>query len=139
MDSTLLQEHARAAVRSFITSSRRARLLTLLEEPTARHWEKFRQELAGGFEHSLDERWARPLATGEQNPKAVEQLLRAAGAPESCVVFSDAVTDDGEYALTTGLELVGIAQGVLVSCIPGVLAYHESENTDRYLLHRPPA
>ncbi|MGW8379888.1 hypothetical protein [Streptomyces sp. ODS28] len=138
MPNDLLLEHAAAAARAFLTPDRRSRLLALLDGGNPKHWRKFESELAGSFSAHLDPRWARRLAPPEEHPAEVERLLRDAGAPDVCVVLRDGGSAGGEVPLGAALEYaVGSGCGVLVSCVPGVLAYHEAETCERYVLHRP--
>ncbi|MFI9081769.1 hypothetical protein ACIGW8_35840 [Streptomyces sioyaensis] len=138
MSTDPFRVHAEQVVNAFIAPPRRERLLELLASP--KKWEKFRQELPHAISGRFDERWARSLDTHEQNPEALETLLRGAGAPDTCVVISESPSQDGERPLRQALEdVVGYSYGAFVSCIPGVLAYFESEDCNRILLHRPEA
>src|SRR5262245_24857783 len=130
--------HARAAVRSFLTSPGRARLSALLDNPTAKNWGKVRLELCGRFGTFLDDRWTRSLSANESSSDEVASLLRAAKAPATCVIIGEEGQYDGEYPLSETLGLVGTTMvGMLISCVPGVPAFYQDETSDAYLLHRP--
>ncbi|MEU6841810.1 hypothetical protein ABZ930_08065 [Streptomyces sp. NPDC046716] len=132
-----LQRHAQKAATAFLAGPRRDRMTALLEAPTDKQWDKFRRSLAGTFQAALDPRHARPLSAHEQHPEVLEHLLRQAGAPDRCAVVTDLGGDDGLYALTAALgRFPWHGQGVLISCVPGALAYYESEGADRFILLR---
>ncbi|MGW7052944.1 hypothetical protein [Streptomyces sp. NPDC054887] len=128
--------HAQHLIRAFILRPRRDRL-SQLTSPRKR--QKLSRELPHNICAHLDEQWARPLAPHEQNVTAVRAVLRTAGAPATAVVISRSSSETGEKPLQEALETtVGHSYGAFVSCIPGVLAYYESEDSHRFLLHRPP-
>ena len=79
---------------------------------------------------------------GEQTSQATLARLRKLGAPESCHAIAANTELDGEdLPLEEALRrVVGAIDGVILSCIPGVLAYYESEGPrGRYVLSRPRA
>jgi predicted TIM-barrel enzyme len=74
----------------------------------------------------------------------VRQFLAPAHRERMLALTATAVTIGGHQAgdvagpLGEALQSVaGQAYGALVSCVPGVLAYYESEDCERFLLHRP--
>jgi len=73
-------------------------------------------------------------------PAAIETILRAHGAPDTCSVLGGSDGIDGQRlplhdALAT---IVGSSMGALAICIPGELADHEGEERhDRNVLRRP--
>jgi hypothetical protein len=123
-------------LRSFVIESRRNRLASVV-------WTKKRYlELVGWLAHGhpWDPRWATRLAVADQQPDAVERILKAHGAPDRCHVLGGSSEMDGKnFGLRDALDLVvGCSMGVLVICVPGQLAYHEGEERhDRNVLHRP--
>jgi len=63
-------------------------------------------------------------------------MLRSLGAGENCWVISEGPLDAHEVELLHALkEVVGRGFGTLLSCVPGHLAYFESED-ERYILQR---
>jgi hypothetical protein len=87
----------------------------------------------------LDARFARAVPPAEQAPTSLARLLRARGAPDECVLFSeDGALDGRALRLDEALgAVVGRGMGTFVSCIPGRLAYFEAEGPgQRYVLER---
>jgi len=63
-------------------------------------------------------------------------ILKRLGAPDNCWVISEGDLDGQEVNLLAALkEVVGYGMGTLISCIPGRLAYFESED-ERYILQK---
>ena len=90
------------------------------------------------FKH-LDSRFCHRIKPAEQNPVDILRILKALGAPAVChVMSSDREFDGRELALSEALrDIVGRGQGTFISCVPGKLAYFESEEPgERYLCHR---
>jgi hypothetical protein len=87
----------------------------------------------------LDPRFARPIAAAEQTPEAIARLLTHEGAPAVCYCLSeDRTLDERELPLRDALHrVVGAGMGTFLSCVPGRLAYFESEERGaRYILVR---
>lgn len=121
-------EAAAATIRTFVVRPRRDRLLALLRAGR-------RGEVAGALAHldALDGRRCRRIEPGQ----APLTVLRAAGAPPTCLVLSEDDALDGlELPLEDALnEIVGSSLGSLVTCVPGQLAYLEGEEPgDRWVL-----
>ena len=130
-------DHGAAFVRSFVVRDRRDRLL----------FEHSKGGLLDRFCHDaealLDLRYARKLTQPVSSYRQIIDLLRAAGAGRQCFVFSHcADIDDKTLDLTEALSrAVGYGLPSIISCLPGELAYLETEQElgppDRYILHRP--
>jgi hypothetical protein len=125
-------------IRAFVAPSRQARLLALLGSP------KHRRKLTGSLAHfqALDSRFVVRIAPVQQQPADIEVLLRKHGAPDICHVLSENSALDGrDMSLGEALHaVVGRGMGTFLSCIPGQLAYFESEELgSRVLLVRPAA
>jgi hypothetical protein len=132
----LVHEHAEAFVRQFLAPAHRKRMLALVG--TEKGFGKFRAALAHDMAHRLDARWAALLAPAQQNADAIGTLLRARHAPGTVVTIGGHQAGDVTGPLGEALQsVVGQAYGALVSCVPGVLAYYESEDCERFLLHQP--
>jgi hypothetical protein len=85
----------------------------------------------------FDERFLLPLQSTQQNAEAIERVLRARGAPETCsVISSNPRLDACEVPLRDALlAVVGKGFGTFLSCLPGKLAYFEGTNAgERALL-----
>jgi hypothetical protein len=75
----------------------------------------------------------------QSSATTVAQFLEARGAPSSCYVLSEWGDYDGRVlplADATG-AIVGRGMGTVLSCIPGRLAYYESEDGERYVFVAP--
>lgn len=129
-----MSSHDKAVVTSFIESSRRERLLGFLSNHKKRR--KFTSELAHRKSRFLDTRYLKSIPPSLQNPAGIYDLLRKLGAPERCWVISEGKLDGTESDLLSALEeIVGRDLGTILSCVPGRLAYFESED-ERYILQR---
>ena len=125
-------EHLEALIEAFVVSERRERYLFLARTP------KRRTELTNRLAHwrDFDTRRAATLPSEAQvSPTAVAHFLQAHGAPRECYVLSESHEIDGRLMpLAEALAaLVGRGMGTVLSCIPGRLAYYESEEGDRYV------
>ena len=122
-------------VSAFVVPERRRRYLGLLESKRGR--DKFRGELAH-FRH-FDPRFITTIPARQQTPNDVAAILRKLGAPNVCFVISEADHLDGtDLELGPALaKIVGQHYGTVLSCLPGSLAYYESEEPgERFILRR---
>jgi len=127
--------HAAAVIRAFVAPERQERLLGLIASDRGR--DKLRRQLAHFA--ALDVRFAQRITATEQTPADILRLLRANGAPPTCVLLAeDRVLDGRELLLEDALRaVVGQGMGAFLSCVPGRLAYYEGENAgERYVLRR---
>ena len=128
-------EHICTLIRAFIAPPRQERYLSLLTSVRGR--DKLRARLA--HLRDLDERFVCSPPSNEQSPSALASILRRHGAPEECVLLAeDPLLDGRRLPLTEALEMVvGRGMGALLSCIPGRLAFYESEEPkQRFILER---
>lgn len=111
-------------VQSFVARERRGRYLHILSRPKRRH--EFIAELA--HFKNFDERWLREIPHPQENPKGIRDILRSAGAGETCGVTSScSEIDHQEQPLLESLRLLFCAGYLsILSCIPGRLAYVEN-------------
>ncbi len=128
-------QHEEALIRAFVREKRQSRLLALLRSS------KGRAKLRAGLAHfpDLDPRFAQQVPPAQQEPRALEILLRGRGAPDVCHLVSESAELDGrEMPLRSALEAtVGQGFGAFISCVPGRLAYFEAEEPgERYVLER---
>jgi hypothetical protein len=127
--------HEEAFVRAFIIPQKRARYLSQLA--SAKRRSLFLERL----NHSLDydPALAERVPSNHQDAATIEVMLRRRGAPDVCHVISSLHEWDGrEMPLRAALDLIiGNCIGTVVSCVPGRLAYYESEDVgERYLLEK---
>jgi hypothetical protein len=124
-------------IRAFIVPDKRERYVSRLGLPKAR--QKFMND---HFFHmrDLDARFAKRIASSDQNAAAIYAKLREEGAPETCYVMSGSSDLDGEVSdlRETLVRVVDEGyDGTFVSCIPGRLAYFDGEEPgERYILSR---
>jgi hypothetical protein len=79
---------------------------------------------------SLNPKYIVPILPSHQNRSSVAKILAAKGAGSKCWVISEDSQFDGqEMELDAALrETIGRGMGVIISCIPGELAYFEDED-----------
>jgi len=131
-------DHEQAFVSAFILKSKQTRYLVKLASPKHRH------EFLSRLHHDLDydSRFANQIPRSEQTAALVYATLKALGAPEHCYAIAASADLDGRLLpLREALESVlGTGDGVVLSCVPGKLAYYESEEPNgRYILLRSSA
>jgi hypothetical protein len=130
-------EHEEGAIRAFIQRDKQERFLGFLTNPKSR--KKFTASLA--HFRWFDQRFATPipwkvdpkLKLWEQHVQGTEniyRLLKSKGAGVTCWVISEDPEIDGrELDLKAALEHVNGRQiGTILSCVPGKLAYFQSED-----------
>jgi hypothetical protein len=119
---------------SFVVPKKRHRYTELLS--TTRGLEKVRLSL----DHfkDLDTRFCHRVPSAQQHAAEILRALKGLGAPDTCYVMSSNGELDGrEMNLSDALgAIVGRGMGSVVSCVPGVLGYFESEEAgERYICH----
>ena len=130
-----MNEHEQAFVRAFVVADKQERYLAKLG--SKRH----RKEFLSRLHHNLDyePKLATQVPPSEQSPSGILERLRKLGAPAQCYAIAADVTLDGrELPLKDTLDaVVGMGSGVVLSCVPGILAYYESEEMNgRFVLAR---
>jgi hypothetical protein len=124
-----------ATIRAFIVRERRERFLEHLSNP------KHRREITDSLAHP-NPAWFEPhcvklIPPGQSSAARIAELLHSKGAGKTCWGISEDRRFDGrEVELDSALaELVGYGMGAILSCVPGKLAFVESEN-GRFLLEK---
>jgi hypothetical protein len=128
-------EHELAFVRSFIVKPKQPRYLEKLASP------KHRRKFLSRLHHNLDydPKFAALVPPSEQTTALIYARLRELGAPETCHAIAPSADLDGrDLSLRDALgDVIGMGNGVVLSCIPGKLAYYESEEQNgRFILAR---
>lgn len=123
---------------AFIVPSKKQRYVELIRSKRGR--EKIRLSL----DHfsDLDDRSCERLNPNEASLPGILKKLRDLGAPSTCyLVSSDADLDGQAMDLAEALDaVIGRGMGTFISCIPGKLAYFESEErNERYICSIPEA
>lgn len=83
-------------------------------------------------------RFCRRVPSAQRHAAEISRALKDFGAPDTCYVMSSNGEVDGrEMNLLDALgAIVGRGMGGVVSCVPGVLGYFESEEAgERYICH----
>ena len=78
------------------------------------------------------------IAPNKQFPPTVVEQLRTLGASNSCwVISSEPSLDRKQMGLDIAVrDVLGLANGTIISCVPGRLAYFEGEGLgNRFILH----
>ena len=123
-------------IRAFVVADRKEKYLEALPNS------KRRLKVLDRLNHHIDDidsRYRVSVPPEQHTPSAIEKLLRTRGAPSLCYVMSSSTRLDGrEMSLADALkEVIGYQMGTLISCIPGQLAFYESEEIKtRYILER---
>lgn len=122
-------------IRAFIVRERRERFLELLASP--KHRNKITDSLAHPNPAWFDSRYVRQILPSQSHSAPLTTLLRAKGALRTCWVISeDGNLDAKEMELAAVLkEVVGSEMGAILCCVPGKLAYVESED-GRFILEK---
>jgi hypothetical protein len=123
-------------IRAFIVRERRDRFLELLASSKHRH--KITDSLAHPHPAWFDSRFVKQIPPAQRGASGIARLLRANGAGPRCWVISeDKTTDAREMDLEPLLaDLVGSGMGAILCCVPGKLAFVESEDGRFILLAR---
>lgn len=126
--------HEEGFVNAFIEKGYRDRLRFELERrnvPTRRI--KQHGQFLGRFNHGalkyLDHRFVITLKPPNSDPSEIKRLLDIKGAASTCYAISSADSIDGcILPLANALEVaVGFGMPTILSCVPGRLAYLETE------------
>jgi len=100
---------------------------------------KTRTKFTYGLAHfrDIDERYRISIPPSKQNPKEIARILAAKGAPQVGYLITEHPDLDGrEFPLRQALdEIVGSGMGAILSCLPGRLAFLETED-ERFILER---
>ncbi len=130
-----LAPHEEATIRAFIVRERRERFLSLLPNPKQRH--KVTDSLAHPSPGWFDSRYVKAIPPAQSSREGIAKILRAKGAGKTCWAISeDHKLDTKELELDVALaEIVGCGMGAILSCLPGKLAFVESEE-GRFILEK---
>jgi hypothetical protein len=128
-----MNPHEQAFVEAFIHPDRRERFLAALANPKKRA--VFNRELHHPKPNFLQTKYIEQIVPSQQYTRFVAPRLKSMGAPDDCWVFGNHV-DGRPMKLEDALdELIGLRSGTIVSCLPGKLAFFESED-ERVILRK---
>ena len=127
--------HEEAMVKACIVKERRERWLELLKSSKHRH--KITESLAHPHPAWFDARYVKKILPSQSHAAGIYETLRAKGAGTTYWAISEAARVDGrELDLKSALsEIVGSQIRTILSCVPGKLAYLDSED-GRFILER---
>jgi hypothetical protein len=133
--SVPMMVHEEAAIRAFIVRERRERFLELLPNPKHRH--KITESLAHPNPAWFEPDCVKRIPPAQSGAAGIARLLHSKGAGKTCWGISEDRRFDGrEVDLDSALaELVGYGMGAILSCVPGKLAFVESES-GRFILEK---
>jgi hypothetical protein len=125
--------HEESFVRAFIVKSKQPRYLTKLA--SLKHRRDFLSRLHGGH-LDYDPQYADHLP-GSHTGAMIIESLRKLGAPTMCHAIGGEM-DGTELPLDQAVQTIhAMGDGVVLSCIPGKLAYYEAGTTNgSYILKR---
>lgn len=126
-------QHEAATIRAFVVRRKQARYLGCVS-----NW-KTRTRLTHELAHfcGIDSTCKRAIPPSRQNPGDIARILIAKSSPGICYLISEHPDWDGkEFPLLEAVNrLVGSGVGTIMSCIPGRLAFIETED-ERFVLER---
>jgi len=129
-----MNPHEQAFVAAFVFPDRRERFLAALANPKRR--KVFNCELDHPKARFLNDKYVKRIDPSRQFAGFLVPQLKSMGAPNDCWVFGNYI-DGQQMKLEDALaKLIGYNTGTIVSCLPGELAFFESED-DRVILQRP--
>ncbi len=124
------RDHLTAFFDTFVSDRKRARYIAMLETDTRL------KKLQSYDLHNLELNTSKASKVPpSERWDAIAQRLKRAGAPDECLVFAD--TKNPEFLLLEKAleELIMAGDSAIVSCIPGKLAYYQTEApSTRYIL-----
>ncbi len=120
-------------IAAFVTRSKRDRYREFVSDPRSRH--KFTHKLAHFAD--FDPKYRLPLPSKSLSVDNVARELRKRHSPNFVFAISeDPALDQKELPLVEALQqIVGRGMGTVLSCIPGHLAFVETED-ERFILER---
>src|ERR1700722_8363888 len=132
MDSKSGIDIEKELFKAFIIPNKKLRYVELVDT------KRGREKILRSLDHfsDLDTRVCHKINPSEPSLPSIYKRLRDLGAPSACyVVSSNADLDGQELDLSQALkEVIGHGMGAFVSCLPGRLAYFESEERNgRYI------
>jgi hypothetical protein len=122
-----------ALVAAFVKSNKRDRYREILANPRQRH--KFTNQLPHFAD--FDPKFRVPIPSSRHSADKIAIELQQRHSPDVVFVISEySALDEKEFPLLEALEkIVGRGMGAVLSCIPGRLAFVETED-DRFILER---
>jgi hypothetical protein len=127
------EEHSLALISAFVKRSKRERYREFLANPRTRH--KFTHQLAHFTD--FEDKYRLPfLFTNLSAENIVVELQRRHSPSVVFAISEDPRLDQKEIALVDAIpQIVGNGMGTVLSCLPGRLAFVETED-DRFILER---
>jgi hypothetical protein len=129
-----MHHHEMALVAAFIKRNKRDRYREFLSVPRLRH--RFICELS--HFKDFDPKYRVAIRSNRQSATNVSIELKKRRSPDIVYAISEfGALDQKEMLLTEALqEILGRGMGTILCCIPGILAFVETED-QRFILERP--
>lgn len=126
-------ENEHSLIAAFVKRSKRDRYREILSNPRLRH--KFTNQLAHFTD--FDPKYRLPIPSNKLFVNNIALELQKRHSPKIVFAISeDPSLDQKELALVDALkQIVGRGMGTVLSCIPGRLAFVETED-ERFILER---
>jgi hypothetical protein len=126
-------QHELALIAAFVSRSKRDRYREFLSDPKLRH--KFTSRLAHFAD--FDPKYRLPFPSNKLFVNNIASELQKRHSPRTVFAISeDPTLDQSEIPLLDALDrVVGRGMGTILSCIPGRLAFVETED-ERFILER---
>jgi hypothetical protein len=126
-------QHEASLISAFVKRNKRERYREILSNPRLRH--KFTSKLAHFTD--FDPQYRAPLPSNKLHAANIALELQKRRSPSVVFVISEnPALDQQELPLVEALkEIVGYGMGTVLSCIPGQLAFVETED-ERFILER---
>jgi hypothetical protein len=126
--------HDESVIAAFVKRNKRERYREILSNAHSRH--KFTCKLAHFAD--FDSRYRLPIPSNKHFVENIAIELRSRHSPNIVFAISeDPTLDQKEIPLLEALQqVVGRGMGTVLSCIPGRLAFVETED-ERFILERP--
>jgi hypothetical protein len=123
----------RALISAFIKRSKRDRYREILADPRLHH--EFTRQLA--HFRDFDPKYRVEIPGGKSSVEYIAKELKKRHSPDIVLAISEnSKVDQQDLPLQEALsKTVGLGMGTVLSCIPGRLAYVETED-ERYILER---
>jgi hypothetical protein len=120
-------------IAAFVKRSKRGRYREILSN--SRQYHKFTSQLA--HFKDFDPRYRVPIPSNKLSIEIITRELQRRHSPSRVLAISeDPALDQKEFPLVEALnQIVGSGMGTLLSCIPGYLAFVETED-ERFILER---
>ncbi len=124
-------------IKSFIIKDKKQRYYDLIRSKKGRL--KIKSLLCHAHIADIVDEFKFLLPTKNQMLSTILKILKSHNAKNTCqLIFESKIINNEEMELEDALKkFFGQSSGIIISCIPGKLAYYEGEDTDeRYIIKK---